>query len=175
MTQPLNTPKKQSATPNNSSEHATKLRHPAQRKSSRRRAREFVVQGLFQWQLNQEAGPGIALFLKESSPYFVKADQALFQAIFFGCLREMPTLQAQLVPHLDRPEAEVSPVEKAILFTATYELMYMPETPYAVVLNEAIELAKTFGGTDGHKFVNGILDKIAVELRPQEAKMSRHK
>jgi N utilization substance protein B len=143
------------------------------RKSSRRRAREFVIQGLFQWQLNPETGANIALFLKESSPYFVKADQALFQAIFFGCLREMPALQSQLLPYLDRPEAEVSPVEKAILFAAAYELIYMPEIPYAVVLNEAIELAKTFGGTDGHKFINGMLDKITLKVRPLEVKMKR--
>jgi N utilization substance protein B len=175
MTETAHVPNKQDAQESSTKESDPKRPRPAKRKSSRRRAREFAVQGLFQWQLNQETGQGIALFLKESSPYFVKADQSLFQAIFFGCLREMSVLQAQLIPHLDRPEAEVSPVEKAILFTAAYELMYMPETPYAVVLNEAIELAKTFGGTDGHKFVNGILDKIAVEVRTVEAKMSRDK
>lgn len=150
-------------------------RQPARRKSARRRAREFVVQGLYQWQFTGDTANEISVFLQESSPYFVKADQALFQLLLLGCLKEMPALQARVEPHLDRPGDEVSPVEKAILLMAAYELAFMPETPYAVVLNEAIELAKTFGGTDGHKFVNGILDKIAVELRPVEARAHRNK
>lgn len=145
------------------------------RKSPRRRAREFVVQGLFQWQINPDSGTVITAFLAESSPYFVKADQALFQSIFLGCLREVETLETQMAPHLDRPTAEVSPVEQAILLTAAYELVYMPETPYAVVLNEAIELAKTYGGTDGHKFVNGVLDKMAQTVRPLEIKNNKNK
>ena len=156
-------------------ESATAPHRLTKRKSSRRRAREFVVQGLFQWQLNQDTGHEIALFLKESSPYFLKADHDLFQMIFFGCLREVVAIKTQLAPYLDRPESEISPVEKAILLAAAYELMYMSETPYAVILNEAIELAKTFGGTDGHKFVNGILDKIALNVRPDEAKATRDK
>lgn len=138
------------------------------RKSARRRSREFVVQGLFQWQLNPDSGHTIALFLEESSPYFVKADKALFQKIFFGCLEEMAIINAKILPHLDRAQNEVSPIENAILIAASYELIYLLDTPYAVVLNEAIELAKTFGGTDGHKFINGILDKIAHEIRPHE-------
>ena len=154
-------------------ENTLTSRQSGQRKSARRRARECVVQGLFQWQLNHDTGQVIAAFLQESSPYFVKADQTLFQTVFFGCLREMDAIQQQFNPHLDRPETEVSPVEKAILLAASYELMYMLETPYAVVLNEAIELAKTFGGTDGHKFINGILDKIALEVRPNEARSAK--
>lgn len=143
-------------------------------KSSRRRAREFVVQGLFQWQLNPDSAYTIASFLEESSPYFVKADKALFQKMFFGCLEEIATINARILPHLDRPQHEVSPIENAILIAASYELIYMLETPYAVVLNEAIELAKTFGGTDGHKFINGILDKISHEVRPHEVRANKN-
>ena len=143
------------------------------RKSARRRAREFVIQGLFQWQLNPDSGYSIATFLEESSPYFMKADKALFQKVFFGCLEEITAIQAKILPHLDRPQGEVSPIENAILISASYELIYILDTPYAVVLNEAIELAKTFGGTDGHKFINGILDKIAHEIRPHEVRANK--
>jgi N utilization substance protein B len=82
-------------------------------------------------------------------------------------------LQEHLQAHLDRPFAELSPVEAAILLAGAYELANYPQTPYRVIINEAIELTKGFGGTDGHKYVNGVLDKLAAKLRPVEVEAKR--
>ena len=142
-------------------------------KSARRRAREFVVQGLYQWQLTQESVGSIERFLHEGNTSFVRADQDLFRAIFFGSVKEVEKLTVALAPHVDRPFVEISPVERAILFAGAYEIISMPQTPYPVIVNEAIELAKTFGGTDGHKFVNGVLDKLAPVLRAAEVKAGK--
>ena len=139
-------------------------------KSARRRAREFAVQGLYQWQLTQESVGRIETFLRESSTSFTRADSELFRAIFFGSVKEAERLTTALMPHVDRDFAEISPVEKAILFAAAYEIIFMLQTPYPVIVNEAIELAKTFGGVDGHKFVNGVLDKLAPRLREAEVR-----
>jgi N utilization substance protein B len=137
-------------------------------KSARRRAREFAVQGLYQWQLTGDTVASIERFLRESSTSFVRADDALFREIFYGAMRDTAALKDRLKPHLDRDEVDVSPVERAILLVAAFELINKPETPYAVIINEAIEIAKTFGGTDGHRFVNGVLDKLALEVRAAE-------
>ena len=136
-------------------------------KSARRRAREFAVQALYQWQL---AGQSLADIEKQyaEAEGFAKADSKLFSIILGGVLKHAETLKEKLQPHLDRPWKEVSPIESAILFIGAYELTNLPETPYRVIINEAIELAKSFGGTDGHKYVNGILDKLAVTVRADE-------
>jgi len=99
---------------------------------------------------------------------FDKAHRDLYDSLLAGVLGDLPALQALLEPHVERPWAEVSPVERGILLLAACELKQHLETPYRVILNEAIELAKSYGGTDGHKFVNGVLDKLAPELRPAE-------
>ena len=91
-----------------------------------------------------------------------------------GVMKHADTLREQLVPHIDREWGEVSPIERAVMLIGAFELSNMPETPYRVIINEAIELTKAFGGTDGHKYVNGVLDKIAAILRPAEV-TSRHK
>lgn len=137
-------------------------------KTSRRRAREFVVQGLYQWQLNSDLSAIVIEKNLKENEYFAKADSELFNTVFHGVMGDSATYLGHTLPLLDRPEDEVSPVERAILLMACYELMQMQETPYPVIINEAIEIAKTFGGTDGYKFVNGILDKLALELRPNE-------
>lgn len=154
-------------------EQQTKPKAPV--KSARRRAREFAVQGLYQWQLTQDTVGGIERFLRESSTSFVRADSDLFRAILFGAVKEVSGLTNALTPHVDRNFDEISPVEKAILFAAAFEILHMPQTPYPVIVNEAIELAKTFGGTDGHKFVNGVLDKLAAVARHAEAEEARNK
>jgi N utilization substance protein B len=137
-------------------------------KSARRRAREFAVQGLYQWQLTHDTVGSIERFLRDSSTSFVRADEALFREIFYGAMSDTESLRKAVVPHLDRDEVDVSPVERAVLFVAAFELINKPETPYAVIINEAIEIAKTFGGTDGHRFVNGVLDKLALDVRSAE-------
>lgn len=135
--------------------------------SPRRRAREFAVQGIYQWQLTGHDTPEIEAHLMEASG-FDKADYGLFTTLLRGTLKEAAELKADIEPLLDRPFGDLSPVERAILMQAAFEYKHHIETPYRVVLNEAIELAKSFGGTDGHKYVNGVLDKLAARLRATE-------
>jgi N utilization substance protein B len=136
-------------------------------KSPRRRSREFALQAMYQWQLAQQSVGEIELQYKTAEG-FDKADQALFKTIVVGIIQNAAALEASLVPHLDRGWAEVSPVERSVLLIAGFELIHIPETPYRVIINEAIELAKSFGGTDGHKYVNGVLDKLAAIVRAEE-------
>ncbi|MEO8384831.1 MAG: transcription antitermination factor NusB [Betaproteobacteria bacterium] len=136
-------------------------------KSARRRAREFALQALYQWQL---AGQTLADIQQQyaQADGFAKSDNALFVQILSGVLKHSEALIAKLQPHLDRPWKEVSPIEGGVLLIGAFELEHMPETPYRVIINEAIELAKSFGGTDGHKYANGILDKLAATSRSEE-------
>ncbi len=138
-------------------------------KSPRRRAREFVVQGLYQWQVGDQDEAAIQV-QAESVAGFDKADRELYLALLRETRQQAASLQAELAPHIDRHWDEVSPIERCILLLGACELKLHPETPYRVIINEAIELAKTFGGTDGHKFVNGVLDKLAAVLRSGETK-----
>jgi len=135
--------------------------------SPRHRAREFVVQGLYQHLVGGQDAPAIVV-QAESAGGFDKVNRALYDALLDGVLDDIPALQALLEPHIARAWAEVSPIERGILLMAACELRDHPETPYRVVLNEAIELTKSYGGTDAHKFVNGVLDKLGPELRPHE-------
>lgn len=147
-------------------EAKTANRRPPGR-SARRRARELVVQGLYQWRVAGQDAAAIEHHLS-ADPEFGRADRALFLDLLNGALADSEALIATLTPLLDRPYAELSPVEAGILLLAAHELAAHPETPYRVIINEAIELAKTFGGTDGHKYVNGVLDRLAAELRAGE-------
>lgn len=137
--------------------------------SARHRAREFALQGLYQWQLSGNDASAIEAHMAQVSG-FAKADPELFRALLRGTLDEVEDLRAQLRPHLDRALGQLSPVEHAILLLAAFELKHSLDTPYRVVLNEAVELAKRYGGTDGYKYVNGVLDKLAALLRPGEAR-----
>lgn len=137
------------------------------RKSSRRRSREFALQGLYQWQLAGTDAETIEQQMSEARG-FDKTDRAYFSALLAGAIREAQRLEQSLQPYLDRKCAELSPVERAILLIAAYELENQPEVPYKVVINEAVELAKSYGGTDGFKYVNGVLDKLAADKRPHE-------
>jgi N utilization substance protein B len=138
-------------------------------KSARRRSREFAVQGLYQWQLNAEDPTLIADDLMRTKG-FEQADDKHFRALLHGAVEHAAVLRDTLAPFLDRPVAELSPVEHAILLVGAYELSHHPEVPYRVVINECVELAKTFGGTDGFKYVNGVLDKLASAARQVEIK-----
>ena len=133
----------------------------------RRRAREFLVQGLYQAQL---AGPAAAAIQvqAEGVPGFERIDRKLYDSLLADALEHIALLQADVSPFIDRPWAEVSPIVRSILLLGACELRFHPETPYRVVINEGIELAKTYGGTDGHKFVNGVLDRLAAGLRAAE-------
>ena len=141
--------------------------------SQRRRSRELVLQGLYQRQLSGNAARDIHADLAASHGH-LRADQPYFEELWSGVIDEQDALIAALAPHLARKPAELSPVERAILLIAAWELRARVEIPYKVVINEAVELAKAFGGTDGHRFVNGVLDKLAADLRAAEiAALSR--
>ncbi len=147
------------------SETAKPAKAPA--KSTRRRAREFALQGLYQWRLSGNDEAAIEAHLADIDG-FDKADRDFFAGLLRGVLAEHEHLAELLQANLDRPFAELSPVEASVLLAGAYELEHFPQTPYRVIINEAIELAKGFGGTDGHKYVNGVLDKLAAALRPAE-------
>ncbi len=137
-------------------------------KSARRRAREYALQGLYQWQLAGHEPSDIRTQLAED-PHFDKADAAYFRAVLDGTIAEAAALKAEIAPVIDRKVEHLSPVERGILLLAAWELKHAPEVPFRVVINEAVELAKVYGGTDGHKYVNGVLDRLAASLRPREA------
>jgi N utilization substance protein B len=137
-------------------------------RSPRHRAREFVVQGLYQHLVGGQDEAAIRV-QAESVAGFDKSDTALYATLLRETLDDMAALRDVIIPHVDRAWDEVSPIERGVLLLGACEFKHHPETPYRVVINEAIELAKAYGGTDGHKFVNGVLDKLAPELRPAEA------
>ena len=139
----------------------------ASAKSPRRRAREFVIQGLYQWQVGGQDEAAIQV-QAESVAGFDKSDTELYSTLLNEARANAPALEADLAPHIDRRWDEVSPIERCILLLGACELKLHPETPYRVIINEAIELAKVYGGVDGHKFVNGVLDKLAAQVRPGE-------
>ncbi|MDP2823312.1 MAG: transcription antitermination factor NusB [Sulfuritalea sp.] len=136
-------------------------------KSPRRRAREFVIQGLYQWQVGDQDAAAIQI-QAEGVAGFDKADGELYNTLLAETRQHAEALKLDLAPHIDRAWNEVSPIERCVLLLGACELKLHLETPYRVIINEAIELAKTFGGTDGHKFVNGVLDKLAAVLRATE-------
>jgi N utilization substance protein B len=141
-------------------------------KSARRRSREGLVQGLYQWLLTGHE-PQVIQANIMAQEHLARADQAFFSATLPAVIAESAQLDQQLQPWLDREASALSPVERAILWLATFELLHHPETPFRVIINEAVELAKLYGGTDGHKYVNGVLDKLAANLRPGEAQAKR--
>ncbi len=141
-------------------------------KSSRRRSREFALQGLYQWQLAGTDSATIAAQLGDAEG-FSKIDAAYFNLLLEGAVAGAAQMEQLIAPLLDRAYKSLSPVERGILLLAGYEFAKCPEVPYRVVINEAIELAKSFGGTDGHKYVNGVLDKMAMQLRAAEFRAGR--
>ena len=141
-------------------------------KSARRRSRELATQGLYQWLLSGAPGGEIDAQLRNAQG-FDKADLEHLNTLLHGVIREADSLSADLAPCLDRPIEQLSPVERAVLLVAVYELKHHVDIPYRVVINEAVELAKTFGGADGYKYVNGVLDKLAAQLRAAETQAAR--
>lgn len=141
-------------------------------KAARRRAREFALQGIYQWLLSGNSVPVIEEHIEQATG-FDKADREFFVGLMRGAVEQIDELQAEFAPFIHREVHELSPVERAILLLATFELKHHIEIPYRVVINEAIELAKGYGGTDGHRFVNGVLDKLAAHLRAIEVDATR--
>jgi N utilization substance protein B len=136
-------------------------------KSPRHRARELALQGIYQWRITAGDATQIEKQI-HAEKNLGRYDKAMFSNLLLGTLRQHIELEALLAPHLDRPLDELSPVEFAVLMLGAFELSAQLEVPYKVAINEAVELAKTFGGTDGHKFVNGVLDKLAPQVRAVE-------
>ena len=135
--------------------------------SPRRKARELAVQAVYSWQLSQNSVTDIeANFLTDNSSR--RFDIDYFQQLFRGVTSTVSELDAAISPHVDRPLDDVDHVEKSILRVAIYELSDCQDVPYRVVINEAIELAKSFAADDSHKFVNGVLDKAVKLIRPQD-------
>jgi N utilization substance protein B len=137
--------------------------------TSRRRSRELALQGIYQWQLAGTDAATITRQLAEARD-FDKVDPEYFRTLLEGAIAEAPELEQTIAPHLDRAFGRLSPVERGILLLAGYELAHRPDVPYRAVINEAVELAKSYGGTDGYKYVNGVLDKLAAELRASETR-----
>ncbi len=133
-------------------------------KQARRRARAFALQAVYQWLLAGGEAAEISRCIQHA-PGFSKADRSHFNALLHGILQNSQSLDLQIAPNLDRAINVLSPVEHAILLIGAYELMHYPDIPYRVVINEAVELSKIFGGADGYKYVNGVLDKLAARVR----------
>jgi N utilization substance protein B len=129
---------------------------------ARRQAREVALQALYAWQLSG----GDPLDEARSNEAYEKT--AFLEELLRGVSSRAAELEQLIAPHLDREFRRLSPVERAILYIGTYELAHHPKTPFKVVLNEAVELGKSFGASEGYRFVNGVLEKIAAQLRPEE-------
>lgn len=148
--------------------------NPNKNRTPRHRAREFALQGLYQWLLNNEEAGAIDAHIREAHG-FNKADAEHFDALLHGTIKQVAALRQDLAPLIDRPIDQLSPVEHAALLIGAYELINHIEIPYKVVINEAVELTKSFGGIDGHKYVNGVLDKYAATVRAVEVEDAKNR
>ena len=145
------------------------LKAPGARTTARRRAREIALQALYAWKL---AG-GDPLAEAKTLEGWVRCDQKFATQLIEEVVSKSESLEKLIVPYLDRSLASLSPVERVVLLIGALELSAHVETPFKVVLNEAIELGRSFGGTDGHKFINGVMQKLALELRAGEIARQR--
>jgi N utilization substance protein B len=141
-------------------------------KSGRSRARGFAVQALYQHLVGGNDVEAVDAFTRDLAG-FDKCDTAHFALLLHGCIEQAATLDALIAPLLDRKLAEISPIEHGIMWIGAFELKQCLDVPWRVVLNECVELAKEFGGTDGHKYVNGVLNGLAPSLRPAEVAADR--
>ena len=149
---------------------ATRTRAPV--RSARSRAREFALQALYQVLVGRNEAPAVDTFTRDLAG-FSKADAVHYDALLHGCAEQAEALDRLIEPLLDRPLAEISPIEHAAMWMGAYEFQHCMDVPWRVVLNEYIELSKRFGGTDGHKYVNGVLNGLAPVLRAAEVAADR--
>ena len=138
-------------------------------KFDRRQARELALQALYAWQLSG-SDP-----LDEARAIEGYEESEFVKSLLVGVHERAQELEKVITPHLDRPFARLSPVERAILYIGAFELAEHPQTPFKVVLNEAIELGKSYGAAEGHRFVNGVLEKVASTLRPDEVSKAKNR
>jgi N utilization substance protein B len=141
-------------------------------RAARTRARGFALQALYQFLVGGNPADEVDTFTRDLSG-FHKADAVHFDALLHGCAQQAAELDARILPLLDRKLTELSPVEHAVLWIGAYELQHCIDIPWRVVLNESIDLAKEFGGTDGHKYVNAVLNQLALQLRATEVEADR--
>lgn len=139
---------------------------------NRRKSRELVLKAVYRGMLNESELSQIFRDMTDD-PDYNKADEAYFRQLLQSVTVNLNAIDEKLVNFIDRPLAELSPVEHAILRVAGCELMFDSTIPYRVVINEGVELAKVFGGTDGHKYINGVLDKFAAAVREPEVRASK--
>lgn len=135
--------------------------------SARHKARELALQGVYSWQMSKNAIEQVELALATSND-MQKVDLAYFQSLLRGVAKDVETIDTAIRPYLGRLPEELDPIEQAILRLATFELTQRMDVPYRVIINEAIELAKSFGAEESHKFINGALDKAVRTLRKDE-------
>ena len=142
--------------------------------AQRRKSRSLALQALYQWQLS---GSDVSQIEAEFSVDndMAKVDVTYFRELLRGVPTNLSDLNRQIEPFLDRSVQEVDPIEMILLRMGAYELQHRVDVPYRVVINEAVELAKKFGGTDGHKYINSVLDKLALRLRAAETRGKRNK
>ena len=158
--------------PEKSSKPAARKPGKSASKSARSRAREFALQALYQVLVGKNEASDIDLFTRDLSG-FHKADSAHYDALLYGCSEQAADLDKLILPLLDRSMAEISPIERAVMWIGVFEMKHCLDVPWRVSLNECIELAKEFGGTDGHKYVNAVLEGLAPQLRPHEVQADR--
>lgn len=140
---------------------------------NRRKSRELVLKAVYRGMLNESELSQIFRDMTDD-PDYNKADEAYFRQLLQSVTTNLTAIDDKLVNFIDRPLAELSPVEHAILRIAGCELMFDSSIPYRVVINEGVELAKIFGGTDGHKYINGVLDKFAADVRALEVQAAKN-
>jgi transcription antitermination protein NusB len=134
---------------------------------ARGKARRLALQGLYQWQLSGSSAREVIAEL-EASQNTKDVDLDYFEEVLRGVVAESTSLEALFASYLDRPVAQLDPIERGILLIGAFELKQRLDVPYRVVLNEAVELTKAFGAEEGHKYINAVLDKTAAELRKAE-------
>lgn len=142
------------------------------RSRNRRKSRELALKGIYQGLMNQSELRKIIRDMADDAD-FDRADEAYFRQLIEGVAEHMEELERRIAAYVDRDVAALSPIEHSILCLSAYELIYDPSIPYRVAINEGVELAKIYGGIDGHKYVNGVLDKLAAEARPHEVQRQR--
>ncbi|HWP94341.1 MAG TPA: transcription antitermination factor NusB [Gammaproteobacteria bacterium] len=141
--------------------------HPAAVLRARSRARRVAMQALYQWQMTLDT-PGDLIRQFADGEELAGADRGYFDELVIQCVTRCGELEAALAPCLDRPLAQLDPVERAILLVGAYELLFKPEVPYRVAINEGVELARSFGAEEGYKYVNAVLDRLAARTRTIE-------
>lgn len=134
---------------------------------ARRAARRLTMQALYQWLMTGDDPRDVLSQFQADRP-LRGADPVYFRDLLIGVPDQVPQLDLALIPFLGRSMELIDPVERAILYLATYELLFKPDVPYKVVINEAVDLEKTFGAEQGYRFINGVLDKVVRRVRPAE-------